>query len=257
MTELVLRSSSSGFAWGDLIFSHYKSSCLRWILIQSHMPYEIDKKYSVLGKENEDRHQQELIDKDLVFKRELEVEKKLPWYNMTQRGHIDFLVYEDEPVVHELKHVQSPNVYREVIKKGLYVTDNLAQCVNYMLHAKTQRGLLKYSYYKKGVYETEREFKVTIDDFGRIHVDKKPTKFTVQDQLCHQRQGARVLSEQLVAQRPYLGETPYVGACHWCPMSAVCTRYDSGAIEGTQSFIELAKQQLNEGKKNNDDNAEV
>lgn len=248
-SPVILRSSSSGFAWGELIFSHYKSSCLRWILIQSHTPYEINPKYTHLGKVNEDLHEAELLAKHDAYVRELEVEQPSPIPEVVNRGHIDFLVTPMDGtglVVHELKHVQSKNVYREVIKKGLYITDNLAQTVNYMLQAKTQHGLLKYTFYEEGEVGDSRYFEVRIDDFGRINVDKKPTKFHVQDQFNHQRQAALVLRDQKVAQRPYLGETPFVGACHWCPAAEACSRFDKGAIEGTDAFIGIAKQQLKE-----------
>jgi len=251
---IILRSSSSGFAWGELIHSHYKSSCLRWILIQSHIPFDIEKRYSHLGKLNEDRHQQLIEAEGFRFDREKEVEQETAIDGVVNRGHIDFVVYSSVPTVHELKHVQSPNVYREVIKKRNPITDNLAQCVNYMLHMKTQHGLLKYSYYKN---QTDTEptdeygFKASIDDFGRVFVDAEPTKFTVQDLLAHQRQAADVLKRQVVAQRPYNGEVPYIGACHWCPMNAVCAQYDRGSIEGTEAFIDLAKQQ---STKKEDDN---
>ncbi len=250
--QTILRSSSSGFAWGELVFSHYKSSCLRWILISSHRSYEIDSKYTRLGKINEDLHEEELLRKSSHYVRELEVTQPSPIDGIPNVGHIDFLVTPADSKkleVHELKHVQSKNVYREVIKKGLYIVDNLAQTVNYMLQAKTEYGLLKYSYYEKDELKDARYFDVAIDDFGRVNVDKKPTKFTVGDQLNHQRQAAMVLRDQTIAQRPYLGETPYVGACHWCPVSAACAQWDRGAIEGAVAFIELAKQQIEEKEK--------
>lgn len=254
--QILLRSSSSGFAWGELIHSHYKSSCLRWILISSHRSFEIDPKYTHLGKINEDLHEAELIAKHDVYSREQEVSRPSPVPEVLQRGHIDFLVKpfdSDKLVVHELKHVQSKNVYREVIQKGHFVTDNLAQCVNYMLHAQTQHGLLKYTFYEavdgKPEAKESRYFEIFIDDFGRIFVDSKPTKFHIQDQYAHQRQAAEVLRDQKVAQRPYLGEIPFVGACHWCPVSAACAQFDRGAIEGTFAFIELSKQLIIEKEK--------
>lgn len=253
--QILLRSSSSGFAWGDLIHSHYKSSCLRWILASSHRPFEIDPKYTYLGKVNEDLHEEELKKNLHCYTKEQEVERAS--FGVIQRGHIDFLVVPfgtEDLVVHELKHVQSKNVYREVIKKGHFITDNLAQTVNYMLHAQTQHGLLKYTFYEKDddgkpQAKESRYFKVSIDDFGRIFVDAKPTKFHVQDQYAHQRQAAQVLRDQTVAQRPYLGEVPFVGACHWCPLKEACAKFDKGAIESAGAFIDFSKQELEKKEK--------
>lgn len=250
--QIVLRSSSSGFAWGDLIFSHYKSSCLRWILVSSHRSFVIDPKYSILGKLNEDLHEKELIAKGQYYVKEMEVESPTTMDGVVNKGHIDFLVGQRTLPgykVDELKHVQSKNVYREVIKKGHFITDNLAQTVNYMLHAQTDHGLLKYSYYEKGqtgepVLVDSREFKVGIDKWARITVDDQPTKFHVQDQYNHQHQAAQVLLYQRVAQRPYNGEIPFVGACGMCPINAVCAQWDRGSIESTEAFVEVSKQQL-------------
>lgn len=264
---IILRSSSSGFAWGTLVHSHYKSACLRWILIQSHRSFEIAKKYQILGLANEDRHAAALQEKGIYFTRELEVERDSPVEGVVNRGHIDFLVtlpFTNELEVHELKHVQSVNVRREVIRKGLYTSDNLAQCVNYMLHAQTDHGLLKYTFWEHGKKDgkasatEEREFKVKIEEFGRISVDGVPTKFTAHDQLNHQKLAATVLKYQIVApDRPHLGNTsPFSGACRSCPAQAACDKFDQGAIEGTDAFVETSKQLIQEKEQANDD-AEV
>lgn len=259
--QIVLRSSSSGFAWGELIFSKYKSTCLRWILVSSHIPFEIDPKYTEFGKVNEDLHEKELERDRSQFMRELEVEMPSPVDGVINRGHIDFVVKplgETVWEVHELKHVQSKNVYRDVLKNGHYIVDNLAQCINYMLQAKTQRGLLKYTFYDKDAFGKlepvkSRGFEVGIDQYGRVFVDKEPTEYTVFDQLNHQRQAATALKEQRVMQRPYNGEALFVGACHWCPVKSACAAWDKGEIEGTEAFVDQCKELLDLKKGESDE----
>lgn len=246
MAEVILRSSSSAFAWGQQIFTDYKTGCLRWILISSHIPYELEAKYQIMGKVNEDRHEKTL--KGRQFTRELEVQRDSPINGVSVRGHIDFLIDDpDQLIVDELKHVQSKNVRRDVIRKGRPKTENLAQTVNYMWQARTTVGRLKYSFYEEDTnnqlyYCTEeRTFDVRIDDFGRILIDGVATKFTIYDQLAHQAQAATALKEQKILQRPDGWQAPFVSPCAYCPAKSTCDLFDKGKIESTDAFVSTYK----------------
>lgn len=257
-----LRMSSSGFAWGTLVFTDYKSACLRKILIQSMaVQAPIDPKYTELGMVNEERRANQLTRDGKIFDREVTHSHSIPLFeSINKSGHIDFVIrdnYGNVSYVEELKSVQSTNVRKKVIKDGNWVTENLAQTVGYMMEARVTKGKLIYTFYKKDKKsgklepEDERTFRVHIDDYGRIFVDQKPTQFTVQDLIAHEHAAAMVIRDKLVwPDRPFRGEIPFVGACHFCPFKKACSAYDSGSIEGATAFVEFSKQLLVKEKEN-------
>lgn len=239
-----LRASSSAFAWGTLIYTDYKTGCLRKILVQSkgHQT-PIDPKYGELGAYNEDRHGDQLARLLVPFNRESKFERDLS-HGVTISGHADFVICEggEEPTeVHELKSVSSKNSRRNVIKHGQYLTENLAQLVCYMWAFDVCSGRLIYTYYENKVALDERIFAVAIDEFGRINVDSKPSKFTIYDLFSHQAQAATVIAHGAVAQRPLNWDAPFVSPCKFCQFSKVCDDYDSGVFEGSEAFVNLCK----------------
>lgn len=253
------RLSSSAFLWGRLVFTDYNTGCFRKILLQSlNVSKSVASKYEMLGKINEDRHERLLQERGLVadvhYQREVEIKRKSARTpEVTISGHADF-VYKDPATgritaVDELKSVTSKNVRREVIGKGFFKTENLAQLVAYMGEFDVTQGALVYTYYEQdayGEYEAldSRTFSVEIDEYGRIIVDTKPTEFTAYDVIAHRNAAVTVIGAQTVLDRPYRHDAPFVGACHWCPFKAICDRYDSGEIESTAAFVEKARQSL-------------
>lgn len=257
-----LRMSSSAFAWGDLVFTDYKSGCLRKILIQSMaVQAPVKAKYTELGDLNEKRREDQLKKEGKLYQREVTYSHPIRLFeSINKSGHLDFLICDSNSNpehIEELKSVQSTNIRKRVIKDGNYLTENLAQTVNYMMEAKVSRAKLIYTFYKKDKKteklepEDERIFRVSVDDYGRIFVDKKPTQFTVQDLIAHEHAAARVIRDKIVwPDRPFRGEIPFVGSCHWCPFKKACSAYDSGSIEGTTAFVEFAKSLVSQEKEN-------
>lgn len=249
------RASSSAFAWGRQIHTKYKTGCLRRILMASRTPApDIHPKYVLVGKLNEDRHAARTAG---WFIREQRFERELS-HGVTLAGHADFVhydVYTGKPdSVDELKSVQSKTTRRDVIRNGVWITENLAQLVCYMTLAEVVNGRLIYSFYEpvddgvgedgkpkvKYVCTEERFFAVAIDDFGRIHVDSNPTKYTIHDLYAHQVQAAEAIATGKLADRPLGWDTVFGSPCGYCPYAAACDAHDSGLIEGTDAFVAMA-----------------
>jgi hypothetical protein len=244
------RLSSSAFAWGDLVFTDYKSGCFRKILIQSRgVRDKIKPQYTELGALNEQRHEDRLKSEGQRYLREHAVGRGIAGGSgVTLSGHIDFLLYDRDGInaasVDELKSVSSTNTRRNVIKNGHYVTENLAQIVSYMAETRVQNGRLIYTYYQEGEAVDERTFRVTLDEFGKIFVDSKATQFSYHDILSHQSKAAAVIKDGTVGPRPFRWEFQFVSPCTFCPYKQACDQYDAGAIEGAESFVKYAEQLL-------------
>lgn len=252
-----LRASSSGFAWGDIIYTTYKSACLRKILVQSRgYDAAINPKYTLVGALNEERHASALTGKTIRFRREVAFEDDLV-HGIRIMGHCDFALLDDEGVVdcvEELKSVTSKNTYRTVIKNGVYLVENLAQLISYMIAMRCPDGRLIYTYWEQvdadgdeldpanWTASEERRFEVHIDDFGRINVDGEPTRYTVQDQIAHRVQAAVAIATGKVPQRPHNWDAPFASPCAYCPFAAACTKWDSGEIESDEAFVKMAIQ---------------
>jgi hypothetical protein len=247
-----LRMSSSGFLWGTLVHTTYKTACLRKVLLQSQaVQGPVHSKYRDLGQKNEDRHAERLTEAGRTYVREVEFVR--PTHSrptVSTSGHCDFLLSAGDRSIRvdELKSVSSVNVARKVIRDGSYPVENLAQVVRYMVEARVVHGRLIYTYWKKGVPEDERIFKIYIDDYGRILVDQEPTQFVVNDLLAFEDAAAKVIADKIVWDRPFRGEIPFAGACHWCPFKTACDAWDTGSIKGTDAFVDFAKSNIVEEK---------
>ena len=87
------------------------------------------------------------------------------------------------------------------------------------------------------------------DEVGRIFVDGEPTRFTVGDQLYHRILAARHIAACQVGPRPVLWDAMFASPCAYCPFSKVCDAWDQGEIESPTSFVEIAKQSIQEVSK--------
>ncbi len=252
------RLSSSAFMWGDLVFTDYKTGCLRKILLQSrdiNAPYNgvqtDDPDGTTLGDVNENRHIERLYrEGHKKFLREVEFKRPIPQEpTITSSGHCDFIIANDinAAFVDELKSATSKNTRRNVIKNGEYSTENLAQIVAYMGEAKLVDGRLIYTYYEidtnTGKYHAidSRTFIVKIDDYGKIFVDGKATQWAFNDLIAHRVAAARVIRTGEVTQRPYRWELEWASPCKFCHFKDACDKFDSGEIEGDVAFVEYAK----------------
>jgi hypothetical protein len=241
--------SSAGFAWGNLVFTDFKTACLRNVLLSSQGVKEgdIDEKYKVMGKLHEDIHEELLKGLNAPYKREEPVRHPVDGVDGVEfSGRVDFLLADS---IDELKSTDSKNTKRDIIQNGHVRTEHLAQITAYMISLKMTKGRLIYGHYEKsketGEYEkkSERCFEINIDDWGRICVDMTPTQFTVGDQLRHRLLSAKVVSEELVWDRPNNWNVAFKSPCTHCPWHEACNKYDDNLIErSTSAFVKEAKQ---------------
>lgn len=246
-SPMQLRASSSAFQWGRQVHSTYKTGCLRKIFLQSReVQAPVAVKYGDVGKLNEDRHAARLDREGILYQREVAFKEDIG-NGVHLSGHADFVLYSDiGPVsVDELKSVQSKNVRREVIRKGFYNVENLAQLVCYMSAVDVLSGRLIYNFYEpvngELVSTEERIFAVAIDEHYRISVDSKPTQYTVFDLYAHQKAASEVIAKGTIADRPNNWDAPFVSPCGYCVFNSACDAYDSNAIEGTESFVQQCR----------------
>ncbi len=252
--------SSSGFMWGDLCFTKYKSACLRNILLASHgiREGEIDEKYKTIGALNEDLHEAVLKNSGADYRREYVVRHPIDGVDGVEfSGRVDFLILDASGVpvsVDELKGSDSKTTRNDAIRNGDVRPEHLGQIISYMISLNLTKGRMVYGYYEQpkggGPYEKrdERAIEVTIDDHGRICLDAHPTQFTVGDQLRHRMLSAKVLSENLVwPVRPYNANVPFKSPCTYCPWHGACKKYDENLIDRTtEAFVKEANACLTE-----------
>lgn len=247
---LKVRGSASGFMWGRTVFTDYDGACLRKILLASRGAWsgEIDQKHVIRGAFNEAEYEKKLQADGRDYVREKFVQDVIPGSKVPFQGSIDYLVSgNDCDEVHELKSTESKNKLRD-IKSGKYTTENLAQCISYMITTNTVIGKLIYTFFQLDttqepalyVENYTRTFEILIDNSGRIVVDSTPTKWTVYDQLLHRTTSAKVVEEGIVWDRPHNWDLMWGSPCKFCPFSAACEKYDSGSIEGADAFVECA-----------------
>lgn len=249
-----VHGSSSAFAFGNLIVTQYSSGCLRNILLKYHDVKEpFPEHHKERGKINED-----LFEHEARLKRGCVVDREVPVVEHIDdstgayfSGRIDYRVtVGDESYLVELKSTESSNVLKEVIGKGNFKTDNLAQLVAYMLVTRLNHGQLIYTYFERDSTKAlskaaERVFDVWLHDDGSIIVDGKRSQFTVHDQLAHRHAVVDALKRQCVSPRPYKW-SDFDGPCKWCPFAKVCDSYDDGYLETTEQFIQAARQTVTE-----------
>lgn len=237
-----VRGSSSAFMWGRTVHTDYSSGCLRAIYLASKgVKDTIDESHSIRGELNEDTYEQELIKQGLPYQRELTISGSLsidPDYHFS--GRIDFLV---GGVVHELKSSESKSRL-PAIKKGEWSTNNLAQTVAYMDQMNVTEGKLVYSYWvrdkKNGEYQKSLEtpLDISIDNYGRIGVNSKPTQYTVYDLYAHQYHVIKVQRDDIIWERPHNYDLLWGSPCGYCPFKDACNKWDNEELgDSPSSFV--------------------
>jgi hypothetical protein len=237
-----VRLSMSGFSWGDQVYTTFGSACIRKILLYSKdVQAPIPIKYTKLGAKNEDLYANVLA---FPYEREGEVSGQIT-ETVGYTGHFDYCV--DGPYgkeVHELKCTDSKSTLYNVIVRGNYRLENLAQTVAYMDALEVERGQLIYTYYLEGIRDTQRSFIITLADSGQIIVDGEPIKFYIQDIHRHKLNAAQAIENDTVWQRPEGWQQKFGSPCGLCKFKDTCDSYDAGVINTTQEFIDSAKQSL-------------
>jgi hypothetical protein len=249
--------------WGRTVFTDHSSGCLRSIYLKNKgIKTPFDETHTIRGKMNEDDYERQLKEKGIEYTREYKIlEPVTGFHDCYFTGSVDFLV--DGPQcseVHELKSTQSKSRYY-AIKRGEWVTENLAQAVAYMTYANTVVGKLVYTFWEapKGKTDLEPKFdyvhEILIDNAGRINLNSVPTRYTVYDVLAHQHAALKVLQDDLIWDRPHNWDLPWGSPCTHCPFKASCDAYDSGVIEGAVAFVDHVNSSL--GVPNEQCNPEV
>ncbi len=250
-----LYPSSSAFVWDGTVITDYPSGCLRHILLGSKgvRTSGIPAVYMRVGAAHEENHEAELKSQGIMYNREVPIKIPIQGFDDVQySGRIDFLCHYDSKigeVVHETKGTVSKNTRLKVLRKGLVVTNQLAQLVSYMVARKICFGKLVCGYYEEDaegilLLQESRTFKILIDDAGAVLIDGLPSGYTVFDQIAHRTAAATVLTEGIIADRPAGFENPYSGPCARCEFKDTCNSFDAGRLPTVDDFIESAKKDL-------------
>lgn len=260
-----VRGSASAFAWGELVLTKYSSGCLRHILLASKGVREtIDQKHTIRGAMNEDEFAKGLSLAGVCYDREVNITDRIDGFDDTHFvGRCDFIVpYVQGPVddggtkgrsvdlnekcVEELKSSESYSVYNDVIRKGKYKQENLAQLIAYMIGLRVPHGRLRYTYYKVNkktqVLEknAEKVYVVELTADGKIEVDGQLAPVTIGDQLHHRNLAAEVVNTDRIGPRPYKHDDFVDSPCKWCVFKAACDKYDNREFNGVSSFVDEA-----------------
>jgi len=229
--------------WGRTVFTKYGGGCLRNLLISREVPKtgDIDQIHVIRGKLYEDTYGDRLDATGTDYERELAIYEERDDGIFT--GHIDYFVGGSR--VDELKSTQSKSRLRD-IKKGEYIEDNLAQAVSYMMAQNVQVGKLVYSYWEPqpdGALDMKLEYEhnISIDKFGRIWLNDVASKWSVHDILAHQHHAFKVLSENIVWDRPHNYSLLWGSPCGYCPFKGACDKYDADGLTTADELIDLAK----------------
>lgn len=248
-----IRPSQAAFQDGQLVFTRYSSGCHRHIYLANYgIREEIDQKHKERGQLNEDWFERRLG--STPYAREKSFALTLfADIGVVLSGRCDYILFPTDPdkkEVVELKSSESPSILNDVIKKGKYKLENLAQLLCYLMAESCTSGRLIYAHYKKDkktkeyYLNAEREFSVQVEDSGRILVDGEEAEFKVDNLLQHLRAAAVYLkNDQLAATRPY-NESKFNGPCAYCVFKSSCELLDEGILTSVEEFVSQAKMDL-------------
>ena len=249
MIKLKVSPSSAAFMLGNLCVTEYAHGCLRAILMSGYGIREdsIAEVNERVGASHESWYARSLTAP--VFGAEVPVKGNIT-DTVVYSGRADFITQHDGfRVIHETKATVTVKTKTSVITNGNYKMNWLAQLLFYMIRTNTTRGKIISGYYVEhegGLFENKasREFKVEIDDVGNVQVDGQFSGYNVQDQLAHQMGCAKVLSENILWDRPDGAEKAYGSPCHFCPFKQTCLEYDLGTITSVEEFVASARKNV-------------
>ena len=238
--------SSAAFMMGDLVCTEYAHGCLRATLAAAYGckdPSEIADVNQRVGATHESWYSRNLSAE--VFGAEVPIKGEI--LGVPFSGRADFITdHGNFRVVHETKGSVSDSTRKSVIKGGKFKLNWLAQLVFYMSRVSVVRGKIVAGFYEEAPgnlfkHIDGREFKVEVQDSGAIDVDGVFCGYTIQDQLAHQTATAKVLTEDLIWDRPDGAEKSWGSPCHFCHLKATCLEYDLGSINNIQEFVDHFK----------------
>lgn len=265
-----LYPSSSAFMWGRIVHTAYGSGCLRNVLIKSRgVRTEIAKFHMVRGAKFEEMYEKRLQDSGISYQAEKKICVDIPGTEVLFSGRIDFLIDSDGSGdfsdIRELKSTESKAKRREVINKGYFVINQLAQLIAYMVSESRETGKLIVAYleadeatgeykqpevkmYRGKPIEVEKTFEVQIHRSGRIIVDGKTTQWTAHDFLEWRQAAAEVIESGEVWERPNNYDAVFNSPCGLCEFRGTCDKWDAGEIDTTEDFVRSARDEVKTSK---------
>lgn len=232
--KLKIYPSSAGFMKGQGVVTEYNSGCLRYIVAAKNSPKQpINPVYEKIGELHENRHA-ETLGTDLD-QREVKISVDVS-DKVTLSGRCDFITKSGE--IHETKGSITPNFLYSVIRKGKYKISHLAQLTAYLIHFKILKGKIVTAYYKHSkspmgtdvfTFKEGRDFRVDIDQEGKILVDGADSGHTVLEQYKHTLAVAEVLITEKIKDRP-INHIDFSGPCFFCPLKKLCGKFDKKEV---------------------------
>jgi hypothetical protein len=240
-----VRGSQSAFMEDGLVSCKYDTGCFRAQLIGSYGIKKILPELIMrIGAINEARYEEELKHQGIAYEREVVLEQPI-FHTVVSRGRMDFYCPEQEYKIHELKSATSNKTFTDVIKRGHFKPENLAQLLSYMVNKEEYKGILHYTYYEKKGEDYEaaaiRAFYVTIDDDGSILVDEEKSKFTVADYLKHRYNSGMWLMDPDMPPKPKNHADKWRSPCKYCVFKQACNMWDMGLIREREEFLNEAE----------------
>lgn len=247
-----LYPSSVAFQEGNLSFGKYSSSCHRSILLRLRGIQEPFKSvHSERGALCENEFERTLT--GIPYRREVPFTLGLDSCpDLVISGRLDYELYPDSPAdrhIVELKSTESSSVYADVIKRGKFKLENVAQLVTYLIASSCDNGKLIYHYYKRSkktatlTKTDEREFRITLDEVGRIFADGTYIGFDVSNVIEHYVESYRVATTETLPIRPY-AHNNFDGPCKFCPFADVCKIQEIDPSMTVDTFVTMCDQQL-------------
>jgi len=227
--------SSAAFALGNLVVTDYSQGCLRHLLFKRKIPKDSDipEEFAKMGEDGELKYLDYMLtQQDYPFHRELPFISEID--GVPVKGRVDFVSYHDGfRVIHECKTSQSKTFLYGVVRKGEPKLNHVAQIVSYLVHFGETKAKLVARYAPKN---EERIIKIEVDDLGRILVDKRVYKYSLQEQINHQLLSAKVIKENLIWDRPS------TGTCRYCQYAEECLKWDTEEFKSTEYFFNQMKE---------------
>lgn len=242
--KLKIYPSSSGFVTENGLEIDYNSACPRYMVASiGSTRVELDPIYAELGALHEEWWTKKLGVRLIAREKEIKVELS---DTVRYSGRADFIV--EGPEVHETKASMSKTFLYQNIRKRKPKLSHLAQLVSYMIQLKIPKGQIIAGFYKEKesrlVLQEHVEFKVDIDDEGRILVDGVATPYTVAHQLAHLHMAQQALETQELGDRRPLNYEAWTGPCKMCPLNNLCWAKDQSPITDKE-FKDQAKELIN------------
>lgn len=238
--------SSAAFVQNGQVVTKYSSGCMRSILFSAHgLRTDLHPLYAAVGAEHEALHLARLTADPAIVgvERECPVQGLVYGHDVVEySGRQDFVVtYKDgHKEIHECKATFSKNTRRE-FRKGVPVTNHLAQLVSYLGQAELDRGRLVYGYYEAEdngalVCAELKEILVSVDEKGRILTDGVDSGFTAVDQLRHMQISAKHLMAETWGPRPAGWDSKWSSPCSFCVFRSACDHMDQTSLSIDEAF---------------------